>query len=114
MSHENLEETEVYYSNADSPLPVDDPDLRTHASIRTFDNAPPESTTNTGIEAINPLPTASAEGNKRKRKSKKSEILFVTPHKNVTENKDKEKASKIKEKAKRQQKRLEAAHKKDK
>jgi hypothetical protein len=62
--------------------------------------------------AINPLPKSSVESKQRKRKSRKSEILSGTPYKNFADSK--EKASKMKGKSERQQKRLEAAQKKEK
>jgi hypothetical protein len=49
-----------------SYLPVDDPDLPTPASPRTPLNVPPERTTHTSKEAINPLPKSSVEGKQRK------------------------------------------------
>jgi hypothetical protein len=56
----------------------------------------PESTTHTSTEAISPLPKASVEGKRRKRKSQESEILPGTAYKTFTESKGKEKASKMK------------------
>jgi hypothetical protein len=51
------------------------------------------------------------ESKQRKRKSKKSEILSGTPYKSCVESREKEKAIRMKGKAERQQKRLEAAQK---
>jgi hypothetical protein len=56
----------------------------------------------TGMEAINPLPEASLEGKRRKRRPQESEILPGTAYKTFIESKEKEKARKMKGKAERQ------------
>jgi hypothetical protein len=51
----------------------------------------PESTTHTSIDAIGPLPTASMQGKKRKRKSHESRILTATAYNTFVEKRKKEK-----------------------
>jgi hypothetical protein len=53
----------------------------------------PESTTHTSIEEISPIPKASVEGKRCKRKSQESEILPGTPYKTFIESKGKGKAN---------------------
>jgi hypothetical protein len=97
------------HSNVNSPLPVDDLNLHTPASQQTPDNVPPERTTHTFIEAINPLSKSSVEGKQRKKKSKESEILSGTPYRKFAVVKKKEKVSKMKGRVERQHAQQEAA-----
>jgi hypothetical protein len=70
-----------------------------------------ESTAHTRIEPINPMHKAFVEGKQRKIKFQESEIFPATPYKTFTELK---KSSKMKGRAERQLKGLEAAQKKEK
>jgi hypothetical protein len=73
----------------------------------------PKSTAHTSTEAMNPLSKASVEGKKRKRKSQASQMLPGTPYKTFIESEGKKGASKIKGRAERQLKGLEASQKKE-
>jgi hypothetical protein len=115
MSDENLEGTEERYSNVDSPLRVDGPDLPTLASPRSPDYIATTRKYNSYYHSsIKPIAKTSVEGKERKKKSQESEILPGTPYKTFIESKEKDKESKMKGKAERQLKGLEEAQKTEK